>query len=108
MKTTHYLSRWPLLAAFTSLLVSCANYQVHELPLEGLTSTAAPTGVLEYSLVLSDTDEGQWSDLIMTDTQISSIVVDKAAFVRFRVKTAQAGYKAQIHIYTRTRPIASV
>lgn len=66
------------------------------------------TGVLEYSLVLSDTDEGQWSDLIMTDTQISSIVVDKAAFVRFRVKTAQAGYKAQIHIYTRTRPIASV
>ena len=60
------------------------------------------TGVLEFGESLGMDDEPHnWSNVNMTDSSKHYLDVSGFAFLWVRVKTAQSGYRGNLHLYIR-------
>lgn len=78
MKTFRYFYRYAALSCILIIFASCADYRPHELPLEGLTSDAAPSGALEYSTFLvGDLGYDYGRGLTTLDAMVRAMPADK-------------------------------
>jgi hypothetical protein len=71
--------------------------------LERYEGSGSLTGTIQYGLSLADDDEpSSWSNL-NTNGSIHKINIGTAAFVRFRIGTAQSGKTGVLHTYARAK-----